>query len=77
MAVLDFEVIAVFQACLTSWVEGCPAADRALEVWSSIKKSVSFWESLRKSKRPNNGSYESLVSNCTDVLIPGNLHFFS
>ena len=51
-------------------MEGRPIADRALEV-------CRYWEGLSKSKRPKNSSYECLVSNYADALIPSKLHFFS
>ena len=66
-----------FRFCKTRWVEDRPVADRALEVWSSIKKSVSYWKDLSKSQRLKNSSYECLVSNYADVLISSKLHFCS
>ena len=63
VAVLDFEVIAIFQVFPNQMGGRLSAADRALEVWASIKKSVRYWEGLSKSKRPKNSSYECLVSN--------------
>ena len=60
-----------FRLCQTRKVEDWPIADRALEVWSFIKKS-----NLSKSKKPKNSSFECLVSNNTDALIRCKLHFF-
>ena len=63
VAVLGFEVIAIFQALPNQMGGRLSVADRALEVWASIKKSVRYWEGLSKLKRPKNSSYECLVSN--------------
>ena len=38
-----------FRFCQTRWVEDRPVADRALEVWPSVKKIIKFWEGLCKS----------------------------
>ena len=50
---------------------------RALQIWSSIKAVTNYWESLCKSKRPSNKSYETLVKYRTDVLVPCKLQFFA
>ena len=62
----------------TRWVEDEPVADRALEVWSSIVALVKHFQGLCQSKRPrNNKSYDTLVENYIDLLVPSKLHFFS
>ena len=40
-------------------------------------KTVKYWQELCKSKRPNNKSYERLVENYLDLLVPAKLQFFS
>ena len=63
--------------CETRWIEDEPVADRALEVWPSIIALIKHFEGLCKSKRPrNNKSYETLVGNYLDPLVPTKLHFF-
>lgn len=63
--------------CETRWIEDEKVADRALEVWPSVVKTVKYWQGLCKSKRPNNKSYERLVENYLDLLVPAKLQFFS
>lgn len=60
----------------TRWIEDEPVADRALQVWTSIIALVKYFEGLCKSRRPQNKSYETLVSHHTDILVPAKLHFF-
>ena len=61
----------------TRWIEDEPVADRALEVWSSIVALVKHFQGLCQSKRPrNNKSYDTLVENYIDLLVPSKLHFF-
>ena len=66
-----------FQFCQTRWVEDRPVADRALEVYVSLKKPVKYWEGLSILKRPKNSSSECLVSNYTDAFILSKFHIFS
>ena len=61
----------------TRWVEDEPVADRALDVWPSIVALVRYFEGLCQSKRPrNNKSYDTLVVQHTDLLVPAKFHFF-
>ena len=48
-----------------------------MEVWEPFKKVIKYWESLSKSKRPSNKSYECLQRHYTDLLIPAKLQFFA
>ena len=60
----------------TRWVEDEPVADRALDVWPSIVALVRYFEGLCQSKRPrNNKSYDTLVVQHTDLLVPAKFHF--
>ena len=46
-------------------------------MWPSIVATVKHFEGLCKSSRPQNKSYETLVTNHLDLLVPVKLHFFS
>ena len=61
---------------LTRWIEDEPVADKALQVWTSIIGLVKYFEGLCKSKRPQNKSYETLLTQHTDTLVPAKLRFF-
>ena len=63
--------------CDTRWIEDEPVANRALEVWPSIVATVKHYEGLCKSARPQNKSYQTLVANHLDLLVPAKLHFFA
>ena len=52
-------------------------AERGLEVWKPLTMVINYWESLRKSKRPKNTSYEILVKHYKDPLVPAKLQFFA
>ena len=52
-------------------------ADRAIKVWPSVVKCVTYWESLRRSRCPQIKSYKRLVESYSDPLVPVKLHFFS
>ena len=58
------------------WIEDRPVAERALEVCGLCVKLIRRYESLSKSKRSKNKSYERLVSHYTDLLVPVKLQFF-
>ena len=61
----------------TRWIEDEPVANRALQVWPSMVALVKHFEGLCKSSRPrNNKSYDTLVENYLDLLVPSKLHFF-
>ena len=42
-----------------------------------MNATVKDWESLGKSKRPSVKSYQTLVSNISDLLVPAKLQFFA
>ena len=58
------------------WIEDRPVAERALEVCGLCVKLIRRYESLSKSKRSKNKSYERLVSHYTDLLVPVKFQFF-
>ena len=66
----------LFRFCATRWFENRPVAKRAIEVWGPCVKLIRHYESLSKSKRPKNKSYERSVSHYTDLLVPVKLQFF-
>ena len=45
-------------------------AERGLEVRKPLTMVINYWESLRKSKRPKNTSYEILVKHYKDTPVP-------
>ena len=63
--------------CSTRWVEDKHVAERDKEIWEPFKKVVKYWESLSKSQRPANRSYECLQCHYTDLLVPAKLQFFA
>ena len=63
--------------CGTRWVEGGPVTERAIEILPNIVTIIKYWQSLCKSKRPqNNKSYNTLVHHHTSSLIVVKLPFF-
>ena len=48
---------------------------RAIEIWENMKATVKFLESLSKSKLSLVKSYQTLVSNISDLLVPAELVF--
>ena len=66
-----------FRFYKTRWVDDRPVTDRAIEVWPSVFKCVTYWKSLSRSRRPQIKSYERLVECYSDPLVPAKLHFFS
>ena len=68
--------MSLFRFCATIWVEDRPVAKTTIEVCGPCVKLIRHYESLSKSKRPKNKSYERLVSHCTDLLVPEKLQFF-
>ena len=63
--------------CGTRWVEDQGVAERALLIWGSVQKTMKFWETLSKSKQPQNKSYECLLTHYNDPLIPAKFQLFS
>ena len=62
-------LFSIFRFCATRWVGDRSVAERAIEVWSPCVNLIRYYESLSKSKRPKNKSYERLVNQCTDLLV--------
>ena len=52
-------------------------AERDLEVWKPLTMVIKYWESLCKSKRPKNTSYETLVKHYKDPLVSPKLQFIA
>ena len=52
-------------------------AEQGLEVSKPLTMVIKYWESLCKSKRPKNTSYEILVKHRKDHLVPTKLQFFA
>ena len=42
-----------------------------------MKATVKYWDSLSRSKRPSANSYQTLISNISDLLLPAKLQFFA
>ena len=59
------------------WLEDEDVAIRAVEIWENVKATEKYWESLIKSKRPSVTSYQTCVSNISDLLVPAKLQFFA
>ena len=58
-------------------VEDKPVADRLLEIWPNIVKTVNYWTSLMKPKQPKCKSVNIVSKTVNDVLTPLKLSFFS
>ena len=71
---LYFEFTLGFYA--TRWVEDQAVAERGILVWSNMVKIVKHWESLCKSERPQNKSYETLVMHHSDKFMLLKMQFF-
>ena len=67
----------LFRFCPTRWIEDQSVAERAVKIWLNLVKVIKYWESLCKSKRPKNSSYETLVLHYKDPLMIAKFHFFS
>ena len=59
------------------WLENKKVADRLIVVWDNMKKIISFWEKLQKSKRPSSKSYLTVKKSVEDPLVTVKLQFFS
>ena len=61
------------------WAENKIVAERAIDVWENVVKTVKYWMGLQKSKqrKDSNKSYQRLKSAITDLLIPVKLKFFA
>ena len=68
--------------CSHRWVENNVVAKKPLSVWPKMIEVLDFWKGLPKSKQPGRGrpgenkSYEFLLSQMNDPLVPVKLHFF-
>lgn len=67
------------QFCSHRWAENKIVAERAIEVWGTMVKTVKYWMQLPKSSQPkeDNKSYQRLKSSINDPLVPVKLKFFS
>ena len=65
-----------YRFCATRWVEDEDVSSKAIKRWPNIIKIVGYWEGLCKSKRPQNRSYERLVTHYNQKVIPVRLQFF-
>ena len=65
--------------CSNRWAENKTVAERVIDVWENVVKTVKYWMGLQKSKQPkdSNKSYQRLKSAITDPLIPVKLKFFA
>ena len=65
--------------CSHRWAENKIVAERAIDVWENVVKTVKYWMGLQKSKQPkdSNKSYQCLKSAITDLLIPVKLKIFA
>ena len=63
--------------CSTRWVEEKPVADKLLEIWPNIVKTVKYWTSLPKSKQPKCKSFDIVSKAVNDVLTQLKLSFSS
>ena len=63
--------------CSTKWVEDKPVADRLLEIWPDIVKTIKYWTLLPKSKQPKCKSFYIVSEAVNDVLTLLKLSFFS
>ena len=59
------------------WVEDTVVADRLIEIWESITKTVKYWERLPKSKQPSSKSFFKVQDAVNDKFILAKFHFFS
>ena len=62
--------------CPTRWAENVNATERAISVWSNITKTMKECLSLAPNKRPNNKSYESLLTHYKHSAITIKFHLF-
>ena len=46
-----------------------------LIVWDSVRKTVTFWESLARGQHPQNKSYHVIPNHYKDPLVPARLYF--
>ena len=65
----------LFRFCPNRWTEDQSVAERAVKIWLNLVKIIKYWESLCKSKRPRNSSYETLVLHYKNPLMIAKFHF--
>ena len=65
-------VVYPLQFCSRRWAENKIVAERAIEVWENMVKTVNHWMQLPKSSQPkeDNKSYQRLKSSINDPLVP-------
>ena len=59
------------------WVENKVVADRLIELWPSIEKTVRYWNKLSKSKQPRSKSYENVLQAVDDPFTTIELMFLA
>ena len=69
-------VYSLYSFSATRWLEDRDVAIRAMKLWPNIVKMIQHWESLSKSRRPNNKSYETLLQFYNNKTVPHRLQFF-
>ena len=71
-------VVYPLQFCSHRWAENKIVAERAIEVWENMVKTVNHWMQLPKSSQPkeDNKSCQRLKSSINDPLVPVKLKFF-
>ena len=63
--------------CKTRWVEACPVASQATEIWQCVTMVVKHCFSLSKSKRPkNNKFFDTFFEHHKDQLMIAKLQYF-
>ena len=65
-----------YRFCATRWEEDEDVSSKSIKLWPNIIKIVGYWEGLCQSKRPQNRSYERLVTHYNQKVIPVRLQFF-
>ena len=61
--------------CATCCVENKCVADRMVEVWPNIKKTMEFWKSLPKYKQPTCKSYSKISDAVIDLFTKAKITF--
>ena len=66
-----------FSFCATRWLEDKKVADRAMEIWVNICKTIDVWQKLAPSKRSRCKIYTTVVTAVNGQLVTAKLQFFS
>ena len=62
--------------CPKQWIENEEVFSRAIEIRGNVKRVIEEFESLVRSKRPKNQSYETLLQDCKDPTVVIKFQFF-